>query len=77
VVTLATIGAEARQLRFGSALLTAIAWVLIALGKAAYGVFALSWLAAAWTFCAIRQGWREGRAADQAKRLAARQAASR
>jgi hypothetical protein len=76
-VTAPAITAEARQIRFAHALLNAIAWTLIGLGKLTYRMFALSWLAMMWCFVAVRQGWREAKAADDAKGRAARQAAMR
>lgn len=64
---------QARQIRFWPTLLALIAFGLIGLGRVTYRVFAFAWLAGAWTFCAVRQGWREAQAADGAKRRAARQ----
>lgn len=75
MVSAATITAQARQVRFWPFVLSLIATVLIGLGRLTYRLFAFSWLACAWSWCAIRQGWREAKAADAAKRLAARQAA--
>ena len=67
------ITAQARQVRFWPTLLALVAFLLIGLGKVVYHVFAYAWLACAWSFCAVRQGWRDAKAADAAKRLAARQ----
>ena len=68
-----SITAQARQVRFWPTVLALIAFLLLGLGRLTYRVFAFAWLGAAWTFCAIRQGWREQKAADAAKRFAARQ----
>lgn len=67
------ITAQARQVRFWPTLLALTAFLLIGLGRLTYRLVAFAWLAGAWTFCAVRQGWREAKAADAAKRLAARQ----
>lgn len=67
------ITAQARQIQFWPTVLALIAFLLIGLGRLAFRLFSFAWLAGAWTFCAIRQGWREAKAADASKRLAARQ----
>jgi hypothetical protein len=72
VVTLAAIGAEARQLRLGTALLTFAAWLLIGFGRALRWTLATMWISLAWTFVAIRTGWREQAAAEAGKRAEAR-----
>lgn len=64
---------QARQIRFWPAVLALIAFLLLGLGRLTYRLFAFAWLAGAWSFCAVRQGWREAKAADAAKRFAARQ----
>jgi hypothetical protein len=60
--------AEARDVEFGRAILTAIAAVLFAVGWLAakvVGLLALAfgavWLAAAWSATAVRLGWTEAR----------------
>lgn len=67
------ITAQARQVQFWPTLLALIAFLLIGLGRVIYRLFSYAWFAGAWAFCAVRQGWREAKAADAAKRLAARQ----
>ena len=65
------ITAQARQVRFWPTMLALAAFLLIGLGRVTYRLFAFAWLAGAWTFVAVRQGWREAKAADRARRLAA------
>lgn len=69
-----SITAQARAVRFLPTMLALIAFLLIGAGKLAYRTIGLIWLAGAWTFCAVRQGWREAKLADEAKRRAARRA---
>lgn len=60
-VPLERITAEARAISFVRTLLTMIAGILFGLGwviaKTVQGV----WFVAAWTFAAVRLGWREAR----------------
>lgn len=55
------ITAEARQVHAGRALLLASAAVLYAVGWCAAKTVAVLWLAAAWTFTAVKVGWQDGR----------------
>lgn len=65
------ITAQAREVRFWRTVLTIIAALLFALGWLAFKVLAVLWLAAAWTACAAREGWREARK-DQVRRAPGR-----
>jgi hypothetical protein len=58
-----TITRQARDVHPGRTLLTVIAAVLFAAGWVVARLFALLWLTLAWTAVAIREGWRDGRAA--------------
>ncbi|MDI9885913.1 hypothetical protein QMZ92_16385 [Streptomyces sp. HNM0645] len=60
------ISAEAREIRFGPALLTLVAGVLFALGWLAAKVCRAMWAVVAWTFAAVRVGWQEGMARREA-----------
>ncbi|MBO0813548.1 MAG: hypothetical protein J2P30_00105 [Actinobacteria bacterium] len=55
------IGAEARQIRAGRALLTVLAAVLFGIGWLAAKTVTGSWLAVTWSVAAVKVGWREGR----------------
>lgn len=57
-VTTTPVTAQAQAVRFWPTLLTLIAICLIGLGKAAW----YAWLPLAWSFCAVREGWREAKA---------------
>ncbi len=50
---------EARQIQFSRGLLTLIAAVLYAIGWTARKVFVVLWLVFAWSWAAVRLGWRE------------------
>lgn len=60
-VPLDKITAEARAINFVRTLLTLIAGVLFASGWVAAKVCQGLWFVAAWTFAAVRVGWREAR----------------
>lgn len=61
-VPVARISAEAREIRFGPAVLTLLAGVLFGLGWLAAKACAVAWAALTWTFAAVRIGWQEGMA---------------
>ena len=48
---------QAREVKFGRAVLTLIAAVLFGLGWVTSRVFAVLWLAFAWSWTAVRVGW--------------------
>ena len=48
---------QAREVKFGRAVLTLIAAVLFGLGWVTSRVFAVLWLAFAWSGTAVRVGW--------------------
>lgn len=49
------ITAQAREVKFGRAVLSLVAWLLIGFGK----VLGYAWLIPVWCFLAVREGWRE------------------
>jgi hypothetical protein len=54
---------QAREISPGRTLLTWIGALLFAVGWIVRKTFGVIWLAGAWTFVAVREGWREaGRA---------------
>lgn len=61
-VPVGRISAEARETRFGPAVLTLLAGVLFGVGWLAAKVCTVGWAACAWTFAAVRIGWQEGMA---------------
>lgn len=65
------ITAQAREVRFWHTILTLIAGLLFGLGWLAFKAGSAAWLAAAWSACAVREGWREARN-DRAKRTPGR-----
>lgn len=74
-VDLDRISEQAREVRpgemarsGGERVLTIIASVLFGMGWLAYKTCAAVWLAAAWTWVAVREGWREARNASVARR---------
>ena len=56
-----TITAQAREVHFWRTVLTLVAALLFGLGWVLAKTFAVAWLAAAWSFTAVRVGWQEGR----------------
>ena len=65
-IPLDEITAQAREVHFWRTVLTLVAALLFGLGWVTAKVFALAWLAFAWSAVAVREGWREGRKAAQA-----------
>lgn len=55
------INSEAKEVRIGRAVLTFIAALLFGLGWLTARLFAIIWLVCAWSFTAVKVGWREGR----------------
>lgn len=53
---------QAREIRPLPTILTWIAAVLFGVGWVAYKVVAVAWLVGAWSFVAVREGWRVGKA---------------
>lgn len=62
------ITAQAREWRFVPTVLSLVAWLLVAVGRAAYAVFAGLWLACTWSAAAVKVGWDDARAAQVARR---------
>jgi hypothetical protein len=62
------ITAQAREVHFWRTVLTLIAAVLFGAGWVTAKVFAVLWLAAAWSFTAVRVGWQEGRKTAEVSR---------
>ena len=58
-VDTARISAEARQIEFRRAFLTALASILYAIGWTARKVFVVAWLVLAWSWTAVKLGWLE------------------
>lgn len=50
---------QAREIRLGRTLLTWIGALLFAVGWIARKTVVVLWLACAWAFVAVREGWRE------------------
>ena len=65
-VPVARVSAQAREIRFGPALLTLLAGVLFGVGWLAAKVCVVVWAALTWTFAAVRIGWQEGMARQTA-----------
>lgn len=70
-VPVARISAEAREVRFGPAVLTLVASLLFGLGWLAAKVCTVVWTALTWSFAAVRIGWQEGVARQTAGEEAA------
>ena len=68
------ITAQAREVRFWRTVLTVIAAVLFGLGWVTARVFAVAWLAASWSWVAVREGWRASHGPSRAARLAGQEA---
>lgn len=66
-VPVARISAEAREIRFGPAVLTLLAGLLFGVGWLAAKTCTVLWAAVAWTFAAVRIGWQEGMARPDAQ----------
>ena len=60
---------QAREVKFGRAVLTLIAAVLFGLGWVTARAFAIVWLAASWCWVAVREGWRASRGPSRGARL--------
>jgi uncharacterized membrane protein YedE/YeeE len=60
-VPVAKITGQAREVHFWRTVLTVIAGLLFGLGWLVAKVVAVAWLALAWVFVAVREGYREGR----------------
>jgi hypothetical protein len=58
-VSLERIAEQTREIRPGRTILTWIAAALFALGWVVCRVVAVAWLVCAWSFVAVREGWRE------------------
>lgn len=58
-VDIARITEQARQVNFTRAFLTALAGLLYAVGWITRKVFVALWLAAAWSWTAVKLGWQE------------------
>ncbi len=63
------ITAQARQVHAGRTLLTLLAGAFFLAGWVAFRVAALAWLALAWCAVATREGWREARKAEAARKV--------
>ena len=70
-VPLDEITAQARQVRFGRSLLTLIAAVLFGIGFCVAKVFAVAFLAAAWSWTALRVGFEAAHGPTRGQELAA------
>lgn len=63
------ITAQAREVRAGRTLLTLLAGFFYVLGWVAFRVVAVVWLAVVWCAVATREGWREARKAEAARKV--------
>ncbi|MCX4474822.1 hypothetical protein OOK41_31675 [Micromonospora sp. NBC_01655] len=61
------ITAQARQWPAGRTLLGLLAALLVGIGRLAFAVFAVLWLACTWCAAAVKVGWDDARAARQAR----------
>ena len=68
-VPLDDIAAQAREAHPGRVLLTVIAGLLFGLGWVVAKVFAVAWLAAAWSFLAVREGWRSAHGPSRSQQM--------
>lgn len=71
-IPLDKIRAEAANIRPLHTLLTLIAALFYATGWLAFKTFAIIWATVAWSVAAVKVGFMEAKAADAAKRRAAR-----
>jgi hypothetical protein len=67
------ISRHAREVRPGRAVAAAAAFVLVGAGFVLARVCAGLWLALAWSFIAVREGWRDGRTRAWADAVRARE----
>ncbi len=63
------ITAQARQVHAGRTLLTLLAGFFYLVGWVAFRVATVLWLALAWCAVATREGWREARKAEAARKV--------
>ena len=70
-VPLDEITAQARDVRPARTALTIIAGTLFGLGWITARVFAVLWLAATWSWVAVREGWRASHGPSRAQQMAA------
>jgi hypothetical protein len=63
------ITAQAKQVKFGRAVLTLVAAVLFGIGWVTSRAFAVLWLAFAWSWTAVRVGWESGHGPSRRKQL--------
>jgi len=63
------ITAQARQVHAGRTLLTMLAGFFFLIGWVAFRVVAVAWLALTWCAVATREGWREARKAEAARKV--------
>ena len=66
------INRQARDVHFWRTVLTLVAALLFGLGWILAKTFAVLWLAAAWSFTAVKVGWQEGRKTAEVDRGPAR-----
>lgn len=59
---------EARQVEIGRTLLTALAGLFFVLGWLAAKLVNVVWFAFAWSWTAVKVGWKEGRASSSLAR---------
>ena len=70
-VPLDEISGQVREIRPARTVLTVVAGVLFGLGWLAARAFAVLWLAGAWSFVAVREGWRASHGPSRAAQMAA------
>lgn len=63
------ITAQAREVHAGRTLLTLLAGFFFVLGWVAFRVVAVVWLGLAWCAVAAREGWRDARKAEAARKV--------
>jgi hypothetical protein len=68
-VPLEDIGSQAREVKPGRTILTLIAGALFGLGWVTARVFAVLWLGVAWSFIAVREGWRASHGPSRAMQM--------
>jgi hypothetical protein len=68
-IPVASITAQAREVHAGRTLLTLLAGLFFLVGWVAFRVAAVAWLALVWCAVATREGWREAKRSEAARKV--------